>query len=172
MSTQASTSSAKAAILQKHDNDVVIVCAVRSAITKVPFPRPCQHLQLTLHRAGREASKTPIRSSSFPTSCVQPTPRSAWTPSSSKTSQSATFSLQGEAPPPLAWQHCTLASPSKPPSTPSIANALPGSQPSTKSLTKSARAKSKLALASTPFLLFLFLSYILPFFLQERVSNQ
>lgn len=35
MSTQqASTSSAKAAILQKNDNDVVIVCAVRSAITK------------------------------------------------------------------------------------------------------------------------------------------
>ncbi|KIK01999.1 hypothetical protein K443DRAFT_659884 [Laccaria amethystina LaAM-08-1] len=34
MSTQASTSSAKAAVLQKHDNDVVIVCAVRSAITK------------------------------------------------------------------------------------------------------------------------------------------
>nr|AAK26619.1 acetyl-CoA acetyl transferase [Laccaria bicolor]AAK26620.1 acetyl-CoA acetyl transferase [Laccaria bicolor] len=31
---QASTSSAKAAILQKNDNDVVIVCAVRSAITK------------------------------------------------------------------------------------------------------------------------------------------
>jgi acetyl-CoA acyltransferase 1 len=34
MSSQASTSSSKARILQKHDNDVVIVAAVRSAMTK------------------------------------------------------------------------------------------------------------------------------------------
>ena len=66
MSTQ--TSPQKESVLQKHDNDVVIVSAVRSAITKVRYHHtPILNKYLThplFSRAGKVVSKTPSPSSS------------------------------------------------------------------------------------------------------------
>ncbi|GLB44021.1 putative calcineurin-like phosphoesterase [Lyophyllum shimeji] len=57
---------------EKNDIDVVVVVAVRTAVTKVK----------------KGGFKTPLPSSSSPTSCAPPTPRQGSTPSSSRTSPS------------------------------------------------------------------------------------
>lgn len=79
MAMQASSS--KAILLQKHDNDVVIVAAVRSAMTKVERPPVLQSLLLLLQlfsfikivRERKADSKTLVpKKSSLPFS-VPPT---------------------------------------------------------------------------------------------------
>lgn len=130
--------SAKSRVLAQSDNDVVIVVAVRSAITKVrlfiftrlhPYPIPSiSYLNtntLRAYRARRVVSKTPGQKRSFPKSSRLLTPRPDLTPNSSKTFLSEMCSPPVEVLPQRVWLRSLLESLIQPPSTPSTGSARP-----------------------------------------------
>ena len=129
-------SSKKTAVLQKHDDDVVVVTAIRSAITKVrSFTMPIillktsngEKLELFLffiNRAKRAVSKIQNQNLSSLMSFVQLTQKSILIPNSLKISLSETSFLLVEVRTLLAWQLFTLEFQLKLRSTPSIDSVL------------------------------------------------
>ncbi len=140
--------SGKAAILAKNDNDVVIVAAVRSAMTKVPSEALSSHFP-GLHPLYRESvvvSRTPAQRRYSQASFVQSTPRSTSTQYLSRILALETSFPLPVARPELAWPLSTLASPSLPLSLPSTVSARLVLRPSTRSRHRSQRDRSTLAL--------------------------
>lgn len=148
-----SSSAAKARILEKNDNDVVIVTAIRSALTKVGLRKPpislrqkLIHFYDSFSRRRRAASKIPKENTSFQQFSVLPTRGLASTPRLSRILLSETFYHLVVVRALPAWLHFTLASPIPPPSILSTANARQACLLLTKLLTRFSLVKSTSAL--------------------------
>lgn len=140
--------SGKNAVLAKNDNDVVVVQAYRTAITKVCLTASVDddsaHSNHVLYRLARVVSKILIQRNSSQQSSRPSTRPSSSTRSSSRTSASAMSSLLVEVPLLREWLHSLRVFPTPAPCTPSIDSARPVSQPSISSPTLSKLVRSTL----------------------------
>lgn len=130
-------SSKKLAILEKHDDDVVIVTAVRSAITKVRHLSIRFTLAEKFRRAERVDSRTLNRNLSYLMSFVQLIQKPILIPNSLKISLSEMFFLPVEALALLAWQLFMQEFPLKPRLIPSTDSAHQDCPPSIRLPTRS-----------------------------------
>lgn len=139
--------SGKAAVLAKNDNDVVIVAAVRTAMTKVPFyfDSRFSFLQHSFYR-GSEADLRILAQRSCSRAFFAPfTRRSTSTLRSLRTLMSETFSLLAAVRVGLAWLPSMPVFQSPLLLRLSTVNARPASPPSTRSLHRSPADRLTLA---------------------------